>query len=88
MNTAHSTVGIELDSALQRLIAEILDVPPGEVRADMRREDTGAWDSMSHLRLVTAVESAFGVRFTMEEIATIGSPMELQQIIQSHGGLK
>jgi acyl carrier protein len=87
MNTPNSTRGSELDARLQRLIAEMLDLAAGEVRPEMRREDTGAWDSMAHFRLVTAVESAFAVRLTMEEIAAIGSPMELQRIVLSHGGL-
>jgi acyl carrier protein len=87
MNTPNSSRGSELDARLQGLIAEMLDLAAGEVRPQMRREDTGAWDSMAHLRLVTAVENAFAVRLTMEEIAAIGSPMELQQIVLSHGGL-
>lgn len=76
-----------MDSRLQALIAEILDVPPSQIAADMRRRETETWDSMNHLRLITAVETAFAVRLTMDQIAHIESPRQLEQILRSRGAL-
>lgn len=76
-----------MQERLQTLIAEILDLPTARITADLRRESTDAWDSMNHLRLITALEQAFGVQLTMDEIAGIESASQLEQIIRAHGGL-
>lgn len=79
--------GVTMDLRLQAVIAEILDLEPAAVRDDMRREDTDAWDSLNHLRLVTAVESEFGVRLSLDEIGSVDSPRALEDLIRAHGGL-
>jgi acyl carrier protein len=74
-----------VDPRLRDLIAEILDLDPAQVVAHMRRSDTEAWDSLTHLRLVTAIESAFGAKFTMDEIANLQTPAELQRTLARCG---
>jgi acyl carrier protein len=69
------------------VLAEILEVDPETVAEDMRREDTESWDSLTHLRLITAMEETFHVQLTMDEIAAANSPRALEQFIRAHGGL-
>ncbi len=77
-----------MDARLHAVIADILDLDPGAVADDMRREDTDAWDSMTHLRLVTAVESTFAVHLTLEEIAAVDSPRQLEELLRRYGGIR
>jgi acyl carrier protein len=70
-----------MEQRLRALIAEILDLPADAIQPDMRRSETEAWDSLSHLRLVTAIEETFGAKFTMDEIAQIQTPAELQSVL-------
>jgi acyl carrier protein len=72
-----------LTKRLQTLIAEMLDLPEQAVTSDTVRADTESWDSLNHLQLVTAIESEFGVKFTMDEIAAVNTAGDLQQIISS-----
>jgi acyl carrier protein len=70
-----------MDERLQSLIAEILDISPEDVGPDLVRADTEQWDSLNHLRLVTAFEEEFGVRLTMDQIAGVRTVRELQGFI-------
>ena len=72
-----------LTKRLQSLIAEMLDLPEAEVTRDTRRADTGNWDSLNHLQLVTAIEREFGVKLSMDEIAAINTAGNLQDIVAS-----
>lgn len=72
-----------MNERLRVLVAELLDLPPGEVTPEMRRADIETWDSLSHLRLITAIESEFGATFTMDEIAQLQTPGDMQRIIDS-----
>ena len=58
---------------LHLLISDVLDRAPEEVTADMKRDDIPEWDSLAHLRIVTAVEEEFGLRLTMDQIAELKS---------------
>jgi acyl carrier protein len=70
-----------MNERLQSLIAEILDIPVAEVVADLLRTSTEHWDSLNHLRLMTAFEEEFGIHLTMPQIAEIQSPGQLQQLL-------
>lgn len=70
-----------MDERLQSLIAEVLEISPGDVVPDLERADTEQWDSLNHLRLIAALEEEFGVRLTMDQIAAVHTVRELQQFI-------
>jgi acyl carrier protein len=74
-----------MNERLQSLIAEILDIPVAEVVPDLLRTATEHWDSLNHLRLMTAFEEEFGIRLTMPQIAEIQSPGQLQQLLDERG---
>lgn len=62
-------------------IAEILSlalarsVAAGE---DLQRADEATWDSLKHLEIIFAVEGAYGVSFSPEEIAAVASAADIK----------
>jgi acyl carrier protein len=42
------------------------------------------WDSLNHLKLVTAVESEFGIRLRMQTVLRINDIAALVAAVQSH----
>jgi acyl carrier protein len=74
-----------VNERLQTLIADILDLNSSDVGPELSRADTAQWDSLNHLRLVTALEEEFGVQLTMDQIVQIQSARHLEQIIQQRG---
>ena len=70
-----------MDTRLQRVIAEVLGIPAERVHAHLRREDVTEWDSLNHLRLITAIESELGAAFTMEQIAAVSTIGDLERAL-------
>lgn len=69
----------ELDSRIREVMAGVLDVEADAIADGFRRDDAAAWDSMNHLRLITALEEAFGIRFTMKEVGEMESFGDVRQ---------
>lgn len=61
------------DGKLKEILAATLEVDADAITDDFGPADAPLWDSLNTLRIVSAVESAFGVRFAMEEIASMTS---------------
>ncbi|HKH47018.1 MAG TPA: acyl carrier protein [Thermoanaerobaculia bacterium] len=75
----------DIDVRLREIMADVLDVDP-QIPDDFSRDDESGWDSMAHLRLITAIEQAFGIKFTMKEIEEIRSYGDLRaRLAANHG---
>ena len=72
-----NTAPIEIDIRLREIMSDVLDIDP-QIPDDFSRDDESGWDSMAHLRLITAIEQAFGIKFTMKEIEEIRSYGDLR----------
>lgn len=73
-----------MNAELRSVLADTLGLEPDTVTADTSRQSEPAWDSLNHLRLVTAVEEAFGIKLTMAEIQAITTAGELETMIDGH----
>ena len=60
-------------------MAAVFDADPEEIGDGYRRDDASAWDSMNHLRLISALEESFGIRFTMKEVGEMESFGDVRQ---------
>lgn len=58
----------EARSQLERIFQEVFDDDSLQVGDEMTRENFPAWDSLGHIRLVSAMEETFNVSFSIEEI--------------------
>jgi acyl carrier protein len=48
-----------------------------------RQSDLKAWDSLAHIRLVSAIESEFDIAFSLAEIEQIASVKQFVEIIRA-----
>jgi len=62
-----------MEERIKGVMAEVLEVEPAAIGPAFDREAAPAWDSLNHLRLVTALEEAFGIRFSMREVTELTS---------------
>lgn len=76
---------MELEERLQDLLESIFG-PEGRSLADDAGPDTiPAWDSVTHLSLILAIEAEFGVTFTSAELQDLNSIGRLRSRLQLAG---
>lgn len=61
----------EVNGRIREVMAGILELDPAGIGTGFGRDDAPGWDSLNHLRLVSALEEAFGIRFTMREVGEL-----------------
>ena len=50
---------------------------------ELTAEDVDEWDSLSHIRLVLAIERQFGLKFSAAEVSRLKNVGEFVALIQS-----
>jgi acyl carrier protein len=68
---------------LYNIIGKVLGVDPAALSDESNAQNTPRWDSLRHIEVVLAVESAFHVRFTMPEIASLRKLGDIRRILVS-----
>ena len=72
----------EIYERLNEVFRDVFDDDSIEVNEDTTANDIEDWDSLNHITLIDAVESEFGVRFTMGEVSGMKNVGEMAQIIK------
>lgn len=67
---------------VRAIVADILGMDEGSVDADLSAETADNWDSMNHLRIVSALEQECRVAFTMDEIQVATSIGALTELVE------
>lgn len=70
---------------LHSVLASVLAMPPEQVNDDVSPDTQPAWDSVTHLSLVMAVEEAFNVAFTPEETLDMTSVKLIRLLLEEKG---
>lgn len=58
----------EIEERLTGIFREVFDDESITLRDDMTAADVKDWDSFNHINLIVAVEGAFRIRFTTQEV--------------------
>lgn len=66
------------------LVADVLGIPVAAIEESRDRGEYEAWDSLNHLRIVSAVEEAFDVRLGMDEIEGVRCVRDLDRLVHAH----
>jgi len=67
---------------LTQVFREVFDDETLVVTDEMTADDVDAWDSLSHVNLMIAIEIAYGIEFKQNEIQNFGNVGELRQSIE------
>jgi acyl carrier protein len=55
------------------VLCEVFDLDSSQITPTTTKNDLDEWDSMKQLELITALESQFSVKFTIDEMISIDS---------------
>jgi acyl carrier protein len=70
---------------LETILASVLGVEPSELNDQSNARNTRNWDSMRHIEVLLAVETAFGIRFSMPEITGMQNLGDIRRLLAEKG---
>ena len=68
---------MEIMNELTRVFREVFDDDTLILSEEMTADDLDAWDSLSHINLIIAVELTFGIEFKHSEVQSFANVGEL-----------
>ena len=73
----------EVFEQLNEVFRDIFDDESITVDENTTADDIEGWDSLEHINLIAAVETEFGVRFSMGQVVSMKNVGEMVDIIMS-----
>lgn len=74
-----------ISEKLRKVILEALELDDWAIDDETTAGTVPGWDSLSHVRIISSVEDAFGVRFPMREIVRLKNVGQLQALLDERG---
>ncbi len=72
------------EDKLKEVIGDTFDIDEDEIGNETSNETIEQWDSLNHLRLVTALEGEFDISLTMDEINNMTSYPKIVELVIKH----
>jgi acyl carrier protein len=76
----------EIKSRLTPIFRDVFADDALVVSESMTAEDVPAWDSLSHLNMIVAVEKAFGVKFSVRDVRSLKNVGGLIDMVKKKAG--
>jgi len=74
-----------MQDRVKSIAAGILQLDPAAIDLSHGPDDISSWDSLNHLRLITAVEQEFTVRLSMGQIRSIKTLGDIVNVVNETG---
>jgi acyl carrier protein len=69
---------------LKAIILRELELDAWDLDDGTTAEMVPGWDSLSHARIIAAVEDAYGIRFKVAEVIRLANLGQLQSLVDAH----
>lgn len=73
----------EILKKMNRVFCDVFDDDDLIINFATCADDIEDWDSLSHITLVTGIESAFGVEFDLKQVAALNNVGEMVDLIST-----
>jgi acyl carrier protein len=70
---------------LEDVFADVFEQPAESFGDGSSQENTETWTSLGHVKLLVAIETCFGVRFSNAEMATMRSLGDIRAVLAQKG---
>lgn len=77
---------MDIYDRLNEIFRDVLDNDEIVLKPGITAADVDEWDSLSHIRIIVAIEQAFGIKFAVTEIGNLKDVGELVGVIQAKLG--
>ena len=75
-----------MNQRVKQVIADVLGLDVDAIADDLSRDNADSWDSLNHLRIVTALEQEFSITLSMDEIQEARSVGRLIDLVTRLSG--
>jgi acyl carrier protein len=69
---------------LKKVILAELELDAWDIQDQTTAGTVPGWDSLSHVRIISAVEAAYGIRFRTAEIVRLKNVGQLQALVDAN----
>ena len=69
---------------LNKILAEQFEISEDEVQKDLTMDDISAWDSLTHMSLIVAIENDFNIALSGDDIAEMTSCEAIRTIVKKY----
>ena len=76
----------EVKNRLTDIFRDVFNDPSLVLNENMTADDVEAWDSLSHINMIVAVEKGFGVKFTTRDVRSLKKVGDLIALIKQKVG--
>ena len=73
----------EILNTITGIMRDVFDEDDLEVSEETSAEDVEEWDSLSHVRLIVAIERKFGFKFKNSEIESLKNVGDLVNMVET-----
>jgi acyl carrier protein len=77
-----------ISDRLKQTILSELDLDEFDLRDETLAAEVPGWDSLSHVRVISAVEVEYGARFKTLELLKLRNIGDLQALVDRHAALQ
>lgn len=71
--------------AVKSIFSTVFKVPLEKIIPETSMDNLREWNSLNHLELMMALESEFGVKFTMHELRSLRTVADIARILEERG---
>ena len=69
---------------LESIFADALGIPENEVVADLEYNSIPQWDSIAHMRLISAIEDVYDIMIDTEDVIGMSSVSIAKDIVKKY----
>ena len=77
-----------MEEKIKAILAEILEVEPGEIGDGFGPDSCPGWDSLGNLRIITALEREFALKLTWSDISSMTDFARIREVVGRRGSEK
>lgn len=70
---------------LTEIFADVLNIPHSEITDQLSPNNLKNWNSMAHMKLVMAIEEAYNIVFTVDDVKSVKCFADARQILLQKG---
>ncbi|MFN6535667.1 MAG: acyl carrier protein [Nostoc sp. EkiNYC01] len=70
---------------LTEIFSDVLNISPLEITDKLSPNTLKTWNSMAHMKLVMAIEEAYDIVFTVDDVKSVKSFADARQILLQKG---